>query len=117
MEQLLFDFMNEYVTQVIPFDYIGGQDEELGGYCEPLEIKYNSGPSDFILHDMYQARQVDRSILNNHRKIRFFSKEDLMKKWRSYKNFNFPKECEWEKTDVSCGYNTEIFSLRYGMVV
>ena len=113
MEQLLLDFMNQHVIKVVPLSYIGGQDEDLGGYCEPLEIKYNKGPSDFILHDMYQARQVDSSILDHHRKIRFFSKEKLMKKWRSYRNFKFPDESEWEITDVSCGYNASVFHKRY----
>ena len=106
-KQLLFDFM----PRVVLLEYIGGQDEGLGGYCEALEIKYSRGPSDFLLHEMCQFA-VDGRILSKHRKIQYKTKKQLLADWDGiYMIWNFSER--WENTDSFCGYDPDVFRGRY----
>ncbi len=113
-EQLLLDFMNERVMGVISLGYRGGQDEHLGGFCEPLVIKYGKGPDDFILCQMYQTDFEEEGVRNNYLRIRFHSLEEMMRNWKDDFYSLVIDENRWEKTDSVCGYDVDAgdFNLR-----
>ena len=101
-EQLLFDFMSERVVGVDCLEYVGGQDEHLGGYCEALVVRYEKGPDDFVLHYMYQTDYG--RIEDNHLKMRFHSIEALVRGWDNMYFLCKTRE-NWDETDSTCGYD------------
>ncbi len=107
-KQLEFSFMKKNINNVDALGYIGGQDECLGGYCEPLIIKYSDGIEQYILHEMHQSHEgslyVPGNIFNNHKKVLFSNKLELIEAWGEVRNhLGINKNLPWEKTDAVCG--------------
>jgi hypothetical protein len=111
-KQLEFDFMRNDISKVTSLDYIGGQDEDLGGYCEPLIIQYSDGMEQYVLHSMAQSREVLRfecgnpifgKIINNHKKAIFSSRLELLKAWsKVIEHLGIDKKLSWQKTNSVC---------------
>jgi len=98
-------------------DYIGGQDEELGGYCEPLVIRVN-GEEHYVLHEAHtyyeQIKIPDypysRSgdIKAKHSKLEFKSREELEGEFKKVRErLGIDSSLPWEETDARCGYDFE----------
>ncbi len=91
--------------------YIGGQDEDLGGYCEPLVIIVG-GEKKFVLHEMAQYRDDKdinpdtgrERIKARHRKVEFGTREELTGAFGNAMSWNFRK-LGWVETDSKCGYD------------
>ena len=112
--QLEFPFMENKIRGVESLDYIGGQDENLGGCCEPLIIQYLDGMEEYVLHEMYQSREtyIDKhrilqfgDIINNYKKAVFSSEDELMDAWRDIWTYLNLKQHLWEETNSVCGCN------------
>lgn len=87
--------------------YIGGQDEELGGYCEPLIIKIN-GEKHYVLHEMhtYFESFKTRAIKAKHSKVEFETLEELVSAFQwVQENLRIDKSLPWVETDKNCGYD------------
>ena len=85
--------------------YIGGQDEDLGGYCEPLIIRVN-GNEHYVLHEMHTYRTADRTVNAEHNKVEFDSLEILISEFDKVKaKLTLDKSLPWTKTDSNCGYD------------
>ena len=114
-EQFEFSFMKNSINSIENLGYIGGQDEDLGGYCEPLIIEYSDGAKQYVLHSMWQSRKVlgfDSAlgrtkyggILNNYRKLLLPSKSELLEAWDEVRaHLGIIRKENWEKTDAVCG--------------
>lgn len=105
-KQLEFEFMKNYISKVTTLDYIGGQDEGLGGYCEPLIIEYFDGMEQYVLHRMWQSREFGE-IINNYEKAVFSTELQLIDNWKFLKEHLgwIDNRFEWEKTDSVCGHD------------
>jgi len=112
-KQLEFDFMRNDISKVTSLDYIGGQDEDLGGYCESLIIQYSDGMEQYVLHSMAQSRElVDwkgygnpkfGKIINNHKKAIFSSKSELLKAWNEViEHLEIDEKLSWKETNAVC---------------
>ena len=93
--------------------YIGGQDEDLGGYCEPLIIRFEGGEH-YVLHVMSQyidGEDVDEvtgveKIKDKHEKVEFRTLEELTDGFqRVTERLGIDKSLPWVETDSTCGYN------------
>jgi len=115
-KQLEFNFMRKDISKVTVLGYIGGQDEHLGGYCEPLIIEYFDGMEQYVLHEMWQREQIlghdyfgpeYGEIINHHKKAVFLNKSDFMDNWEFLKKHLgwIDNRFEWEETDSVCGYD------------
>lgn len=116
-KQSKFDFMKNNISKVITLGYIGGQVEDLGGYCEPLIIEYFDGMKQYVLHTMAQRRKTNfkdgrlefGEIINNHKKVLLLSKLELISVWELVrKHLGVNKEWSWEETDSVCGCDTTL---------
>lgn len=105
-KQLEFRFAHNKILRVIALGYLGGQDEDLGGYCEPLIIEYLGGMEQYLLHAMYQHREgeSDEKIVDNHIKAIFPRKSKLLEAWEECKlHLMINDKLHWEKTNSVCG--------------
>ena len=93
--------------------YIGGQDEDLGGYCEPLIIRFN-GEENYVLHIMSQYRDendVDNAtgvekIKSKHEKAEFRTLIELTDGFEMVKTrLRVDKKLSLVETDENCRYN------------
>lgn len=94
--------------------YIGGQDEEFGGLCEPLIIR-TSGQEHYVLYEMHTTRDIiGHKILNpvysdivaKHNKLEFNTLEGLIKEFRAVKTrLGVNPRLPWVETDSRCGYD------------
>ena len=111
-EQLEFAFMKNTISSVTSLGYIGGQDEDLGGYCEPLVILYEDGMEQYVLHEMGQSREgkwesgywkPSGRIIANHQKLVFNNESALLEAWKYVRNNGgIPRSWKWEKTSPTC---------------
>jgi hypothetical protein len=96
--------------------YMGGQDEDLGGYLEPMIIRVG-GRENYILHLMIQYR--DESDINEktgfpkinpeHKKIEFGKLEELTEAFKSAESrLGIDKSLGWKITDSTCGYGVPL---------
>ncbi len=88
------------------FGYIGGQDEHLGGYCEPLIIRVD-GKEHYVLHEMhtYNDSSDGDKIKAKHSKLEFESLEKLLKEFKKIeKRLEIDRALPWEETNANCGY-------------
>ena len=96
-------------NRVTSLGYIGGQDEDLGGYCEPLIVTDEGGREDYLLHRMGQHREIREGreiIINDHSKRKVPSKIELLADWTWINEHLMVKpKWEWEETNSTCGYN------------
>lgn len=93
--------------------YIGGQNEELGGLCEPLIIR-TSGQEHYVLYEMHTTRDivgykvldsVYSDIVAKHNKLEFKTLEELMKEFRAVETrLGVNSRLPWVETDSRCGY-------------
>lgn len=96
--------VRKYTSTVEPLGYIGGQDEHLGGFCEPLVIKAR-GIERFVLHTMWQYEERDR-IKEKHQKVEFDSKEILLNNWLKVQaSLGIDNNLKWIFTNACCGYD------------
>lgn len=93
--------------------YIGGQDEDLGGYCEPLIIRFKDREN-YVLHTMSQYRDdkdVDEitgveKIKAKHEKVEFGTLEELTDEFQRVKErLGIDRSLPWEETNPTCGYD------------
>ena len=85
--------------------YIGGQNEELGGYCEPIVIRIN-GTENYILHEMHTFYKSELEIKTKHSKVEFGSLEELTLAFeRVQKRLMIDSSLPWVETDPYCGYD------------
>jgi hypothetical protein len=111
-KQLEFYFMRNNISKVTSLGYIGGQDEDLGGYCEPLIIEYFDGIEQYVLHEMSQSRKVIKfnygnpefgERINNHKKAVFSSRLELLKAWNWTKgHLAINEKLPWQETNAVC---------------
>jgi len=111
-KQLEFEFMKNDISNIISLGYIGGQDEDLGGYCEPLIIKYSDGIEQYVLHEMSQSKEILRfecgnpvfgRIINNHKKAVFPSELELLNTWSwTNRHLTINKKLSWQETNSVC---------------
>ena|SRR3989338_3923685 len=86
--------------------YIGGQDEDLGGYCRPLIIRTNS-QEHYVLHEMHTYRdEQDRGkVKAKHSKVEFGKLEELLKEFNLVQvRLGINPKLLWVETDSRCGY-------------
>ena len=87
--------------------YIGGQDEDLLGYCEPLIIRV-SGKEHYVLHEMHTYRDSadEDKIKAKHSKIEFGKLEELTLEFEKVKaRLGIDRSLPWIETDSNCGYD------------
>jgi len=95
--------------------YIGGQDEDLGGYCEPLIIRVN-GEEHYVLHEMHTYREQIKipdypysrfgDIKSKHSKVEFGRLEELTSEFDKVKaRLGIDSSLPWVETDSNCGYD------------
>ena len=92
--------------------YIGGQDEDLRGYCKSLVIRFEDREH-YILHTMSQYRDdkdvdevtgVER-IKSKHEKVEFRTLVELTDEFqRVTERLSIDKSLHWVETDSTCGY-------------
>lgn len=99
--------MTEEKPLIEALGYIGGQDEDLGGYCEPIIIRVD-GQEHYVLHEMHEYRDFsdENRIKATHNKVEFGRLEELISEFDKVKvrlriDFSLP----WIKTDSNCGYD------------
>jgi len=86
-------------------DYIGGQDEDLGGYCEPLIIRVNENDH-FVLHEMHQYRDTRNQVQAEHNKVEFSTLEELTLAFKKVeRKLGIDKSLKWIRTNRNCGYD------------
>lgn len=96
--------MPEEKPMVEALGYIGGQDEELGGYCEPLVIRVH-GREHYVLHEMHTYRDPADEIKAKHRKVEFNRLEALVDAFKKVEErLGIDKSLPWAETDPRCGY-------------
>jgi len=102
--------MEDTKPQVENLGYIGGQDDALGGYCEPLIIRVG-GQEHYVMHVMttYYENFHDpenRTIKAKHQKLEFDNLDELMASFEVVKaKLGINPSLAWEETDASCGYD------------
>jgi len=107
--------MEEEKPMIEALGYVGGQDEELGGYCEPLIIRVN-GEEHYVLHEMHtyyeQIKIPDYpysqsgDIKAKHSKVEFSRLEVLTLEFDKVKaRLGIDSSLPWVETDSNCGYD------------
>ncbi|MEK6901005.1 MAG: hypothetical protein AABX37_01550 [Nanoarchaeota archaeon] len=98
--------MIEQKPVVEALGYIGGQDEDLGGFCEPLVVRV-AGEERYVLHEMHTYRDVyDRYIVKaQHKKVEFASLDGLLAEFGNVeRRLGIDESLPWVVTDQTCGY-------------
>jgi len=108
-------------SMVESLGYIGGQNEDLGGYCEPLVIRVGDEEI-YVLHTMSQYRdpesinwgkvrerdKVER-IRSKHRKVEFRTRRELISAFRKVKKrLGVDEDLPWVETNSTCGYDISL---------
>jgi hypothetical protein len=115
--------MTEEKPIIEALGYIGGQDECLGGYCEPLIIRAD-GKEHYVLHEMhtYYASFEPPVIKAKHSKIEFDSLDELTAEFKKVQDrLGIDSSLPWAETDSNCGYKLskgaweEAISRRLGL--
>jgi hypothetical protein len=99
--------MAEEKPMIESLGYIGGQDEDLGGYCEPLIIRVN-GDEHYVLHEMHTYRDSadEDKIKAKHSKVEFGGLEELTSEFDKVKaRLGIDSSLPWVETDSNCGYD------------
>ncbi len=99
--------MAEEKPMIEALGYIGGQEEDLGGYCIPLIIRVN-GQEHYVLHEMHTYRDPadEDKIKAKHSKIEFGQLEELTSEFAKVKaRLGIDPSLPWVETDSNCGYD------------
>jgi len=87
--------------------YIGGQDEDLGGFCEPLVVRVD-GEEHYILRAMAQYRDSDDGdrVKAKYTKLECGSRAELRAVFKQVeRRLGIDRGMSWVETDATCGYN------------
>jgi len=87
--------------------YIGGQDDEVGGYCEPLIIRSAKGEH-YVLHEMHTYYDGDE-IKAKDSKVEFATLEELLRTFHNVeRRLAIDISLPWMETTPTCGYDIPI---------
>lgn len=86
--------------RVTQLDYVGGQDEDLGGFCRTLVIQGGEREI-YILHRYMQFREEDGRISGRHEKVEYAILEDMPS---AFGGCRLPNS-HWAETNERCGYD------------
>ena len=96
--------MEETKPIVQALGYIGGQDEDLGGFCEPLVIRV-AGEERYVLHETHTFRNQYDAVKSAHSKVEFASLEGLLVEFANVeRRLRIDTRLPWSETDETCGY-------------
>lgn len=103
----------ENKTLVERIGYIGGQEDELGCFCQALIVRVNDQEK-YVLHSMSQYGD-GKEIRDEHKKVEFSTRRMLKRTFeRTKERLGIDKTLKWEPTTPTCGYEIAEKDFPYG---